>query len=97
MGGAGRVAPGSPSLVIQTSFLGDVVLTTVVGTIPGDAVKAVFPSSGTDAFDVTYTLTADNDIQGITVTGPFYEGSDDVTYDLEFDLAADEVSIVAPV
>ncbi|HYW50710.1 MAG TPA: lipopolysaccharide heptosyltransferase II [Gemmatimonadaceae bacterium] len=28
MGDAGRVAPGSPSLVIQTSFLGDVVLTT---------------------------------------------------------------------
>ena len=51
---------------------GSEVLTTIDGTIPGDDVKALFPSAGTDDFDVTYTLTDDNDIEAITVTGPFY-------------------------
>jgi lipoprotein LprG len=75
---------------------GDEVLSTIKGTIPGDAVHDVFPSAGTDPFDVSYTLTSDNAIHGIDVTGPFYDGSDDVTYTLTFDLNADEVTIEPP-
>lgn len=75
---------------------GEDVFTTIDGTIPGDAVKALFPSAGTDDFDVTYTVTSDDDIKSIEVTGPFYDGYDDVTYSLSFDLDADEVDIEAP-
>ena len=74
---------------------GSEVLTTIDGTIPGADVQALFPSAGDDTFDVSYTLTDDNDIEAITVTGPFY-GDADVTYDLDFDLDADSVEIEAP-
>jgi lipoprotein LprG len=74
---------------------GSEVLTTIDGTIPGEDVNAIFPSAGTDPFEVSYTLTDDNTLKAITITGPFY-GSDDVTYDLDFDLDADPVEIEAP-
>ena len=74
----------------------DVVLTSISGVIPNAEVKALFPSSGDGDFDVTYTVTDDDDIDRAAVTGPFYEGSDDVTYDLDFDLNADAVDISAP-
>lgn len=76
---------------------GDTVLTSIDGTIPGEDVKAVFPSSGSDDFDVTYTLTDGNDIDSIDITGPFYDGSADVTYSISLDLNGDEVDIVAPI
>jgi lipoprotein LprG len=75
---------------------GSEVLTTIDGTIPGADVQAIFPSAGTDDFDVSYTLTDDNDIKAISVTGPFYGDAGDVTYDLDFDLDADAVEIEAP-
>jgi lipoprotein LprG len=72
------------------------VLTSISGTLPGDAVHKVFPSSGTEAFTVTYTLTSDDDIDDATITGPFYDGEDDVTYTIDFTLNADAVDIQAP-
>lgn len=76
---------------------GDQVLNTVTGTIPGDDMQSLFPSAGSDDFDVTYTLASDGSIDAIKVTGPFYDGSDDVTYTLSFDLDADAVDISAPI
>jgi lipoprotein LprG len=72
------------------------VFSTIEGTIPGEAVKAVFPSAGTEPFDVSYRLNGDDEIAGITITGPFYGDSGDVTYDLTFDLDADAVEIQPP-
>jgi lipoprotein LprG len=75
---------------------GDQVLDTIHGTIPGDAVKAIFPSAGDGDFDVTYALTSDDAIDAVDVTGPFYGDSGDVTYRLTFDLDADPVDIQPP-
>lgn len=75
---------------------GDEVLTTIDGTLPGDAVQQVFPSAGTDDFTVSYRLTSDDDVQSAEIAGPFYDGSDDVTYTIQLDLEADEVDIQAP-
>ncbi len=75
---------------------GDTVLTEITGTLPAEAVQGVFPSAGTEDFDVTYTLTDDNVLDSATVTGPFYDGYDDVTYQLTFDLDAEPVEIEAP-
>jgi lipoprotein LprG len=75
---------------------GEVVLTRIDGTIPGDAVEAVFPSSGTTDFDVSYLLTEEDVLDSVTITGEFYEGKDDVTYRIDLDLAAEEVEIEAP-
>ncbi len=80
----------------ESSRDGDIVLTTIDGTLPGEAVQGVFPSAGSDDFDVAYTLTADDDVDKVTVTGPFYGGADDVTYTIDLDLAADPVDIEAP-
>jgi lipoprotein LprG len=75
---------------------GDQVLTTIDGTLPARAVKNVFPSSGSADFRVSYTMTADDTVTGATITGPFYDGSADVTYTISFDLQADKVDIQAP-
>lgn len=75
---------------------GSEVYDTIEGTIPGADVQALFPSAGTDPFDVTYQLADDDSVRAASVTGPFYEGSDDVTYDLTFDLSADPVEIAPP-
>jgi lipoprotein LprG len=75
---------------------GSKVLTSISGTLPGDTVKQVFPSAGTDPFTVTYTLTSDDDIDNATITGPFYDGYDNVTYTIDFNLDADAVDIQAP-
>jgi lipoprotein LprG len=80
----------------QSQRNGDQVLTTIDGTLPSSAVKRVFPSSGSSDFTVTYTLTSDDEINSVKMTGPFYDGSDDVTYTIAFDLRADKVDIQAP-
>lgn len=75
---------------------GDIVLTTIDGTLPGAAVQGVFPSAGSDDFNVSYTLTEDDDVDKVTVTGPFYGDAGDVTYTIDLDLAASSVDISAP-
>ncbi len=75
---------------------GSVVLTEIDGTLPGEAVKAVFPSAGTEDFPVTYTLTDDNVLKRVRVTGPFYGDAGNVTYTIDLDLNADAVDIQAP-
>jgi lipoprotein LprG len=75
---------------------GSAVLTSISGTLPGATVKRVFPSAGSDPFTVTYTLTSGDDIDNATITGPFYDGQDDVTYTIAFTLDADAVAIQAP-
>lgn len=74
----------------------EAVLTNVEGTIPGAAVSHVFPSSGAGDFDVTYTLTDENVIDSVEITGPFYHGSEDVTYSIDLNLDGDAVDIEAP-
>jgi hypothetical protein len=73
------------------------VLTQIDGTIPGDAVQAVFPSAGTSDFAVTYLLDEANVVDSVTIDGPFYDGYDDVTYRIDLDLEGDEVQIEAPI
>jgi lipoprotein LprG len=76
---------------------GSTVLTKFKGTLAGKDVQALFPSSGTSPYDVVFTLTDDNVLHSVTITGPFY-GSDhgNVTYAIELDLSADPVTIAPP-
>ncbi|MGH3448473.1 MAG: LppX_LprAFG lipoprotein, partial [Nocardioidaceae bacterium] len=75
---------------------GKEVLTKIHGTLSGDAVHELFPSAATDEFDVTYTLTDDNTMSSVTITGPFYGDHGDITYTIDLDLSADPVTIKAP-
>lgn len=76
---------------------GDLVLTTISGTLPGSSVHALFPSSAESPFDVTFALTDDNTLHSVSLTGSFY-GADHgrSTYAIELDLAADPVTITPP-
>ncbi len=76
---------------------GDQVLTTIDGSLPGDAVRHVFPSAGAADFTVSYALTSDDRVASAKISGPFYDGSADVTYTVDFDLQASPVDIQAPV
>lgn len=76
---------------------GEEVLTDIKGTLPGAAVKRLFPSTGTGTFTVTYALTDDDQPHRITITGPFYEGRPAVTYVMTLDLDAEAVQVEAPI
>jgi lipoprotein LprG len=76
---------------------GEDVLTTITGTLPGELLAALLPTADeAGLFDVSYRLTEDDLLRGATITGPFYEGSDDVTYDLTVDPSDETVEITAP-
>ncbi len=76
---------------------GDEVLTSVSGTLPGDVVAELIPSADDTAdFAVDFRLTDDDQLRDASITGPFYPGGDDVTYDLTVAPSDDDVEITAP-
>ena len=64
---------------------GEEILTSYSGTIPGAAVKKIIPSA---VAKETYETTVGVDDKGyastVKVTGPFFTGNDDITYDVKF-------------
>jgi lipoprotein LprG len=73
------------------------LLTKLTGTVPGDAVAALFPSADAAAvYPATFTIDEDSHVRTVNVTGPFYEGYGDVTYTVTFDSYGDKVEISAP-
>lgn len=96
---------GVSSLLVATEALeagederdGEDVLTTINGTLPGELLTALLPTADENGeFDVTYRLTEEDLLKGALITGPFYAGSDDVTYDLTVDPSDEPVEITAP-
>ncbi|HET7326130.1 MAG TPA: LppX_LprAFG lipoprotein [Nocardioidaceae bacterium] len=76
---------------------GEQVLTEFTGTLDGAVIADLFPSADEDgSFDVTFTLTDDNELDTATITGPFYAGAEDVTYEIEIDTSEEPVEITAP-
>lgn len=76
---------------------GEQVLTELTGTLDGAAVAALFPTADESAdFDVTFTLTDADELSTATISGPFYSGADDVTYDIEISTSDEPVEITAP-
>jgi lipoprotein LprG len=73
------------------------VLTTITGSLPGSIVRAILPSADTTAsFPVTYRLTDANDLRDASISGPFYPGVADVTYDIAVTTSSEPVSITLP-
>ena len=76
---------------------GEEVLAAVAGTLAGDVVAELIPSADESAdFDVEFRLTDDDDLRDATITGPFYPGGDDVTYDLTVEPSDEDLEISAP-
>jgi lipoprotein LprG len=76
---------------------GDTILTTYTGTLPGAAVKKIIPSA---VAKETYETSVGVDDKGyartVKVTGPFFSGTDDVTYDVKFSAYDKGVKITVP-
>lgn len=76
---------------------GDEVLTTYTGELPGRSVKTIIPSASTRA---NYRTSVGIDQSGyatkVMVTGPFFAGSDDVTYQVLLDHYGKGTKITAP-
>ncbi len=72
------------------------ILTTYSGTVPGDAMDAVIPSSTGDSFDVEWQITDDGELRKATMTGVFYPHTDPITYTVEFADYGVEKDITAP-
>ena len=72
------------------------VLTTYTGTVPGDAMDAVIPSSSGDSFDVEWQVTDDGELRTATLTGVFYPRAEPMTYTVEFADYDSELEITAP-
>lgn len=70
------------------------VLTTYSGTVAGDVVAGIIPSAEGD-FDATYTLSDDDELRSMELTGDFY-GAGSMTYTITFDDYGAEPSITAP-
>ena len=54
----------------------DEILTTYSGTVPGEAMESVIPSSAGDSFDVEWQITDDGELRKATLTGVFYPQTD---------------------
>lgn len=70
------------------------VLTTYSGTVAGDVVAGIIPSAEGD-FEATYTLSDDDELRSMELTGDFY-GAGAMTYTITFDDYGAEPSITAP-
>lgn len=72
------------------------VFTTYSGTVPGDAMEAVIPSSSGDAFDVEWQINDDGELRTASMTGVFYPRAEPMTYTVEFTDYGTELDITAP-
>lgn len=72
------------------------VLTTFTGTVPGDAMKKVIPSSAGDTFEAEYLVSDDGELRQAVLTGVFYEDSAEMTYTVDFADYGTTQDITAP-
>jgi len=76
---------------------GKKVLTTITGTLPGADVAALLPTADADgAFTAKFHLTEEDALNDVVITGPFYDGYDDVTYTLQITALDSPVDIAPP-
>lgn len=72
------------------------VLTTYTGTVPGQAMEAIIPSSSGESFDVEWQVTDEGELRTATLTGVFYPRAEEMTYTVEFADYGIEQEIAAP-
>lgn len=71
------------------------VLTEYTGTVGADTMKNIIPTASGD-FDVTYTITDDEELRSAKLTGVFYKDSTSMTYTVTFEDYGTDKDITAP-
>lgn len=72
------------------------ILTTYSGTVTGEDMEKVIPSSAGDSFDVEWQVTEDGELRRADLTGIFYAESEEMTYTVTFSDYGTEKDITAP-
>lgn len=72
------------------------VFTTFTGTVPGDAMKKVIPSSSGGSFDAEYLVSDDGELRQAVLTGVFYPKSAEMTYTVDLADYGTTKDIVTP-
>lgn len=72
------------------------ILTTYSGTVPGNAMDAIIPSSSGDTFDVEWQVSDAGELRKATLTGVFYPRAEPMTYTVDFADYGTEKDITAP-
>jgi lipoprotein LprG len=76
---------------------GDQVLTTFTGTLLGTYVDPIIPSADAKGvYDTEIGISEDDQITTLRVTGEFFSGGGDETYDMTFDAYGEAVTVTAP-
>lgn len=76
---------------------GGQIVTTYSGTLPGDRVATIIPSADQDAdYETTVGINDRGQVATVTVTGPFFSGGGDVTYEMRVSSYGEDVKISAP-
>ncbi len=76
---------------------GDTILTSYTGTLPGAAVKKIIPSaSAKETYGTTIGVDEDGYARTVKVTGIFFSGDEDVTYNVKLSDYDADVTITAP-
>lgn len=72
------------------------ILTEYTGTVPGEVMKRVIPSSTGESFDATYTITDGGELRQAVLTGEFYADGPEMTYLVDFEEYGTSQEITAP-
>ncbi|MFZ5848468.1 MAG: LppX_LprAFG lipoprotein [Actinomycetota bacterium] len=76
---------------------GEDVLSGYTATVPGEVVASIIPSASADSdFDATFTVDDEGRLREAVLTGPFYPGTDAVTYTVGFASYGTTADITAP-
>ncbi len=80
-----------------TARAGSQVVTTYGGSLDGADVQKIIPSAdATATYATTVNINKSHEVTSVTVKGPFFSGSGDVTYTLNVDDYGQDVKITAP-
>ncbi len=96
---------GIPGLLLEVQDLqrgeqrrnGEQVLTTYTGTLKGSAVVPIIPSADANGrYDAVFGIDEDGRLATVKVTGEFFSGGGDETYDMALDDYDEAVRVTAP-
>lgn len=86
----------SPGKTVRGGAGNSEVLLSIEGTVPGEAMKSIIPSTAGDSFDVVWQMTSDGELRSANFTGVFYADSDPMTYTVTFSGYGKDAEITAP-
>lgn len=75
---------------------GDVILRQISGTVPGEIIATFIPTANAKVdYDVRYEFTDKDELEDVSISGPFYGGSRFVTYTVRLQ-ALDSPATIEP-